>query len=240
MQNLDPLGIVAGLIDELEIVEQINRHVGEDPRERTSPGVVVKAMILDGLGLVSAPLYLFEDFFVGKATEHWLGTGVLPEHLNDDRLGRVLERLSLSGLSELLITICQGVAENFSLERRSAHLDSTSFALKGDYLAEAGTSVSGAPVPITITDGYSRDHRPDLKPFVMNLVCWDDGDIPAFIELADGNQADKTRFAALMQEFKTQWNFEGLYVADSALYSEDNLKPLSGLRWLTRVPQRLN
>jgi transposase len=35
-----------------------------------------------------------------------------------------------------------------------------------------------------------------------------DGDIPAFIELADGNQADKTRFAALMQEFKSQWNID--------------------------------
>jgi transposase len=35
-----------------------------------------------------------------------------------------------------------------------------------------------------------------------------DGDIPAFIELADGNQADKTRFAALMQEFKAQWNID--------------------------------
>ncbi len=53
MQNLSHLGrIVTGLVDELEIVEQINQHLGEDPRERTSPGVVVKAMILDGLGFV--------------------------------------------------------------------------------------------------------------------------------------------------------------------------------------------
>jgi transposase len=53
----------------------------------------------------------------------------------------------------------------------------------------------------------------------MNLVGWADGDIPAFIELTDGNGADKTGFAGLMQAFKSQWNFEGLYVADSALYS---------------------
>jgi predicted Zn-dependent peptidase len=53
VQNLSHLGrIVTGLVDELEIVEQINQHLGEDPRERTSPGVVVKAMILDGLGFV--------------------------------------------------------------------------------------------------------------------------------------------------------------------------------------------
>jgi transposase len=96
------------------------------------------------------------------------------------------------------------------------------------------------PAPITMTYGYSRDHRPDLKQFVMNLVGWGDSDIPAFVELVDGNQSDKIRFAALMQEFKTQWNFEGLYVADSALYSQENLQQLSGIRWLTRVPLTLN
>jgi len=52
----------------------------------------MKAMILNGLGFLSAPLYLFEEYFVGKATEHLIGEGVLPEHLNDDRLGRELDK----------------------------------------------------------------------------------------------------------------------------------------------------
>lgn len=238
MQNLDHLGIVAGLVDELEIVEQINQHLGKDSREQVSPGVVVKAMILNGLGLVSAPLYLFEQFFVGKATEHLLGEGVLAEHLNDDRLGRVLDALYLHGLGPLFMAICLVAAQKFGVERKSAHFDATSFAVEGNYL-ESAVVGDAAPLPIAITYGYSRDHRPDLKQFVMNLVCWSDGDIPALIELADGNQSDKTRFAALMQEFKTQWNFEGLYVADSALYSEENLQQLSSLQWLTRVPLTL-
>lgn len=239
MQDLDHLGIVAGLVDELEIVEQVNQHLGEDSRERISPGVAVKAMILNGLGLVSAPLYLFEQFFVGKATEHLLGEGVLAEHLNDYRLGRVLDALYLGGLSQLFVAICQVAARKFGIECKSTHLDSSSFAVEGHYL-ESEVVGSAGPVPIAITYGYSRDRRPDLKQFVMNLVCWDDGDIPALIELADGNQSDKTRFATLMQEFKSQWSFEGLYVADSALYSEENLHQLSGLRWLTRVPLTLN
>ncbi len=40
VQNLDHLGIVAGLVDALEIVEQVNQHLGEDSREQVSPGVV--------------------------------------------------------------------------------------------------------------------------------------------------------------------------------------------------------
>ena len=45
VQNLDHLGIIAGLVDELEIVEQINQHLGEDPFRFASPmairGIVV-------------------------------------------------------------------------------------------------------------------------------------------------------------------------------------------------------
>ena len=58
VQDIDHLGIVAGMIDEMELVEQINQLLGTHPQEIISPGQAVKAMILNGLGLVSAPLYL--------------------------------------------------------------------------------------------------------------------------------------------------------------------------------------
>ena len=89
---------------------------------------------------------------------------------------------------------------------------------------------------IKITYGYSRDHRPDLKQFVMNLICVGDGDIPVLIKIALGNQSDKTKFAGLLQEFKQQWTFEGLCIADCALYSADNINAMTNLQWLTRVP----
>jgi transposase len=239
VQNLDHLGIIAGVVDELGIVEQINRALGEDPRERVSAGVVVKAMILNGLGFVSSPLYLFGQWFEGKATEHLLGEGVLPEHLNDDRLGRVLDQMYLSGLSSLFVGICREAAQRYDVKRGSAHLDSSSFGVEGAYEREREVVVDGAVQPIAITHGYSRDRRPDLKQFVMNLVCWEDGDLPAFLEIGDGNQSDKARFAQLLQDFRKEWDFEGLVVADSALYSEENLETLRGMRWLTRVPLTL-
>ena len=54
--NLDHLGLIAGLINEIGIVQKINELVGEKPGEIVSPGLVVKAMIINGLGVVSAPL----------------------------------------------------------------------------------------------------------------------------------------------------------------------------------------
>ena len=90
--NLDHLGIVAGIIDEIELVEEINKIVGITTQEIVRLGQVMKAMILNGLGFLSAPLYIFEEFFVGKAISHLIGKGILPEHLNDDRLGRALDK----------------------------------------------------------------------------------------------------------------------------------------------------
>ena len=59
IKNLDHLGLVAGIIDEIGIVKKINELIGEKETEKVSAGLVVKAMILNGMGLVSCPLYLF-------------------------------------------------------------------------------------------------------------------------------------------------------------------------------------
>ncbi len=133
VQNLDHLGLVAGLIDEIGIVEKINQLVGEKPGEIVSPGHAVKAMILNGLGLVSAPLYLFSKFFEGKATEHLIGEGIKAEHLNDDRLGRVLDKLYLTGTSQIFTLVALAAAERFEVSLDTVHLDSSSFHLHGEY-----------------------------------------------------------------------------------------------------------
>ena len=95
------------MIDEIGIVQKINQLVGEQPGEIVSPGLVVKAMIINGLGVVSAPLYLFYQFFEGKAIEDLIGAGLQPSHLNDDRLGRVLDKLYLVGVSEIFTSIAR-------------------------------------------------------------------------------------------------------------------------------------
>ena len=186
-------------------------------------------MILNGLGFVSAPLYMFSKFFEGKATEHLLGTGITAEQINDDRIGNVLDDLHQVGLSETFLGISLRAVAKYEVKVETGHVDSTSFHVDGEYSNQEEGSIE-------ITHGYSRDHRPDLKQFMMNLICVGDGDIPVMMEVVSGNQADKARFAELLQEFKEQWTFEGICVADAALYSEENLVAMTGLKWLTRVP----
>jgi transposase len=257
VQNLDHLGLVAGLIDEIGIVEKINQLVGEKPGEIVSPGHAVKAMILNGLGLVSAPLYLFSQFFEGKATEHLIGEGIKAEHLNDDRLGRVLDKLYLTGTSQIFTLVALAAAEKFDVSLNTVHLDSSSFHLHGEYESDLPevyfssqevnsdeqNSLVGnqraAPVPIKITYGYSRDHRPDLKQFILDLICSGDGDVPLFLRVASGNESDSAGFAQIFKEFKKQLELEALMVADSALYTAPNIFKMATLRWLCRVPLTL-
>ncbi|CDN13475.1 hypothetical protein RintRC_4412 [Richelia intracellularis] len=63
VQYIAHLGIVGGIIDEMSLVEQINQLLGTHSQEIISAGQVVKGMILNGLGFICAPLYLFEKFF---------------------------------------------------------------------------------------------------------------------------------------------------------------------------------
>ena len=238
VQDIDHSGIVAGVIDEMGLVEQINQRLKQHPLQVVSPGQAVKAMILNGLGFVSAPLYLFEQFFVGKATEHLLGEGIRAEHLNDDRMGRVLDELYEVGLSELFVEIALKAAQRFGVATTSVHLDSSSFHVDGEY--EQTATEGDEAAAIAITYGYSRDHRADLKQFVVDLMCSGDGDIPLYLRVGDGNESDKAVFAQLMRQFQAQLNFDALFVADSALYSQENLQALAGLRWVSRVPATLN
>jgi transposase len=73
VENLDHLGLVAGIIDELGLVELTDEVLNGKSRVHVTTGQVVKAMLLNCMGFVSAPLYLFSEFFESKPTEHLLG-----------------------------------------------------------------------------------------------------------------------------------------------------------------------
>jgi transposase len=239
-KNIDHLGIIAGIIDEIGIAEKINEIFSIDSREKVNTGEVVKAIILNGLGFVSRPLYLFPDFFKDKAIEHLIGDGIKAEDLNDDKLGRVMDKLYKYGLTKLFLIIALDVVKKYGIVTKYSHLDSTSLHLHGEYKNSPNNldkelRISGEN-PIIITQGYSRDHRPDLKQCILDLIVSSDGDIPLFFRGASGNESDKAVFAHILVEYDKQIDFESIMVADSALYSESNLKLMSNIRWISRVP----
>ena len=252
IQNIDHLGIVAGIIDSIGIVEIINELIGIEKDEKVNAGQVVKAMIINGLGFVSKPLYMFPKYFETIACEHLIGAGVKPEYLNDDKLGRVMDKLFIKGLDTLFFIIALKAAQKFGVSLSTSHLDSSSIHVHGQYNTslpevifenqkvgnnqELEELAVKSPKEITITYGYSRDHRPDLKQFIIEMICSGDGDIPIFLKLASGNQTDSSCFGQIAVEYQKQLEVNSLIVADAALYTESNLKMMSELRWLCRVP----
>ena len=252
IQNIDHLGIVAGIIASIGIVEIINELIGVEKDEKVNAGQVVKAMIINGLGFVSKPLYMFPKYFETIACEHLIGAGVKPEYLNDDKLGRVMDKLFIKGLDTIFFIIAVKAAQKFGVSLSTSHLDSSSMHVHGQYNTSLPEVIFESqkvenspelkelevksPKEITITYGYSRDHRPDLKQFIIEMICSGDGDIPIFLKLASGNQADSSCFGQIAVEYQQQLEVNSLIVADCALYTESNLKMMSDLRWLCRVP----
>lgn len=242
IKNIDHLGIVAGLIDEIGIVEIINSKLGIDVREKISSGILVKAILLNGLGFVSRPLYLFSQFFDDKGIEILLGKDVEKDYINDDKIGRVMDKLYKYGLNNLFIEIGLSVIKKFNIDTKYSHLDATSFHLHGEYKREENQEKESEITkerPINITKGYSRDHRPDLKQCVLDLITSSDGDIPLLMRAGDGNEADKAVFGQILAEFKKQIVFDSIMVCDSALYSQENLKIIEHLKWISRVPMTI-
>ena len=61
--------MVAGVIKELGIIEMIDARIPDDEQEHVTTGEAIAAMILNGLGFTSQPLYMTPRFFEAKPLE---------------------------------------------------------------------------------------------------------------------------------------------------------------------------
>jgi transposase len=150
-----------------------------------------------------------------------------------------------AGTTQLFTAIALKAAKKFQVEMNSVHLDSSSISVEGAYKTcqeksqdiETDSSYPADEMKaIKIVHGYSRDKRPDLKQFIIDTIVSGDGDVPLYLKIDDGNADDKSVFVARLKEFKNQWTFDGICVADSALYTAENLSAMAGMKWITRVP----
>ena len=57
VERLDHLGIIAGVIKDLGIVEMIDHRIPSDGQQEITTGEAVAAMIINGLGFSNRPLY---------------------------------------------------------------------------------------------------------------------------------------------------------------------------------------
>jgi len=240
-QVIKHLGLVAGMVDELGLVERIDQLLPKDEERRTlSHGQVVKAMIINGLGFNQRALYLSSHFFQDKPVARLIGDGIEAAHINDDVQGRTLDTIYGYGLERFYAQLSVQAAVRLGLTCRTGHLDSTSFHVDGEYNSQLPADETGGL--ITITKGYSSDHRPDLNQVVLQLICENVAGIPLLMKPLSGNSADKTGFRETIKMHIGQLQQDvGLryLVADSALYCHESLQEMKDILWISRVPETL-
>lgn len=234
--NLDHLGIVAGVFDQLGISEVIDNKIPKSRQHKVSHSTIVKAIVLNGLGYTERRLYLFPSYFENLPTERLLGKGILPKDINEDTVGRTLDRIYEYGPTKLFTEIALKVMKKLSVEPLLLHLDTTSFSVEGGYEGDDGENA------VEITFGYSKDGRWDLKQFILSMATNQYG-MPLFEEIHSGNKSDKEiirqTFKELKEELKTSID-KVYYIADSSFYTEENLKDVGkDVYWITRVPSTI-
>jgi transposase len=237
--RVDHLPIVREYAEKIGLVEVINRLV---PSEMDlKPGVVILAMVLDTLSGRS-PLYRLENFLESQDTQLLFGHPLEPCDFNDDAVGRVLEKVFETGTMKIFTELATRALVVFGIDKSGkvhVHYDTTSISVWGDYDLDRSED---NPPPFLITHGHSKDHRPDLKQFLISLLCVE-RNIPIFGKLEDGNTSDKTANNAILTNISKRMAEVGLeagacvYIADSAMITEDNLKATGDtLLFISRLP----
>ena len=130
VKDIDHLGIIAGIMDEMDLVKIIDELIPPHPLEKISAGVAIKAMVLNCMGFLTSPFYLFPKFFEGKAVEHLLGENIKVEYLNESRFGRVLDEIFHYGLTKLFVSIAMSAFKTFNVSLNSGHFDITSVRIQ--------------------------------------------------------------------------------------------------------------
>ena len=226
------LPIIKDFAKQINLVETLDTMV--DSEMALSPGIAVLAMVLDTLS-GRTPLYRLEEFFHEKDTELIMGHDVQPELFCDYNLGRVLDKVFDTGTQKVFSQIAQNAIGVFDVDVRRLHFDTTSISVCGDY--------DVIDPALKITYGHSKDKRPDLKQFLISMLCVD-RNIPILGATEDGNASDKTLNNELLGGVSRHMARHGLepgafiYVADAAFVTPDNLAKAKdkNVKFLTRLP----
>jgi transposase len=203
-------------------------------------GHAVKAMVLNGLGFLNQQLYRVPHFFQNKPLSRLIAPGIQARHLHDDPLGRALDTLYDYGVTEIYSLIAATAAMRLGLTPTFTPLDSTSFHVDGRYNSDAAPDAQ----VVHLTQGESREHRPDLNQVMLELVVEHQAGIPVLRQPLSGNSNDGKAFGQVISDHIAQLHttYNPTYlVADSALSSAENLQKLAATsrKWIPRVPATL-
>ena len=236
-----PSQLISAICDEINLEAILNEQlVWDKGRCHLSPGSRLKALIINIL-CDRQPLYHIHEFFETQDVEMLFGNGITAEDLNEYCIGRSLDALYKATPWKVYSTLAISACKKLGLPIGTLHNDTTSFSLYGSYIPEEKKQEGTDKVPVHVTYGYSKQHRPDLKQIVLGMGVTPDR-IPIMAKVEDGNTDDKgwnLSFIKNLREILSEddWN-KIVYQADSALITTENLRDIRGkLHFISRLPE---
>ena len=211
----------------------------EDGRTKLSPTKAL-LVLLRNLLVSREPIYGLGEWAVRYAPDVLGLTEEEMKLLNDDRVGRALDKLFAADVPSLVLRVAAHVVKEFGLCLDELHNDSTTVSFFGAYLnAAMEKQVLGRPT-LVITFGHSKDHRPDLKQLLFILTVTADGGVPLHFRAESGNVTDDVTHRDtwdLLCQLTGRRDF--LYVADSKLATRENMAYLHQRqgRFITLLPK---
>jgi len=234
------LPIVDRLLDRMRLDQFLRSYLPRaDRRCRIAPSIGI-TLLLKNVLLSREPLYGIGEW-AARFDPKALGfTDAQLPSLNDDRVGRCLDRLFQSDITSMVLALASHVIQEFQVDLDELHNDSTTITFHGAYVDAAREEKRGQRTRLAITWGHNKDHRPDLKQLLYILTVARDGAVPLYFQVASGNVVDdKTHIATwdLLCRLTGRRNF--LYVADCKLASAENMAYIHQHqgRFLTVLPR---
>ena len=213
------------------LYKYIPAHGNED-----IPAVETLMLLVYNLILGKDPLYELEEWvesidFRCINTEDYENV-----KFNDDRFGRVLNKLYRVDRASLMTELVVFFVKEFEIALERLNNDATSIKAFGRYPGRTKTGLE-------LKKGNSKDHRPDLKQLVFSLSIAGDGAVPIHYKCYPGNVTDdKTHIETWNTLRKITGRPDFLYVADSKLCTDEQLSYIvdQGGRVVTIIPETWN
>ena len=222
------LPIINHIIERMQLEKILQQHLPEDDPRLEVPTARCLLILVCNVLLSREPVYGVAEWAERYAPEHLGLTSDQLGKLNDDRIGRSLDRLFDACGPQLIMDLVRQVVREFDLKLDELHNDSTTVSVYGAY-EDAGREDQRRGRPTAaITFGHSKARRPDLKQLLSILTISDDGGVPVYFTTASGNVTDDTTHQEtweLLCQLTGRVDF--LYVADCKLATSANLKAIA-------------
>jgi transposase len=239
-RRVGALPVLDRLLNRLRIEEFLGKHLPREDRRSRVPTATALLLLVRNLLVSREPLYGIGEW-AARYDARWLGLSdeQLPA-LNDDRVGRALDRLFAADFAALTLDVAAHAVHEFDVTLDELHNDSTTVTFHGDYENAARERFLRGRLRLAITWGHNKDHRPDLKQLLYVLTVSSDGAVPVHFRVESGNATDDRSHIATWDLLRTlTGRCDFLYVADCKLATAENMAYIHqhGGKFLSVLPR---